>query len=572
MLPRFIPAEYSSSRNASPDAATPMRMLGLAMLRARCLCAIVLLVAGAARTVPAIATAAAGSQDPPPAASTAARRNSNPVHVERIAIRGNRALRSRALQAVAAPYLGRDLGDADIEDLREALTRRYTDHGFVNSVVTLDPNAPFHDGVLSFLAIEGRIDEVRVHGLDGLRESYVIDRVRGSEDETLNTDVLRERLLRLSEDPLFARVNSAIDPGSDLSHTILDVDVERARPYSLTVALNNYRPPEIGEKAYDVSAQVRDVTGFGDVVDADVSGPLASSGGLGYGLDWQLPFDHYGSVATVSVAKINTVVTAEPLSALDVRSTIERQEFKLTQPLWSAPGQQFTMGASVAHEQESTQADALYAEETGMTEGATRSLTVRLLPEYSYRSPQQYLSVQLTWLHADLLDYPSGPPSDLLPDQHYSVWTGQLHHVWDLAAAPFELESRALLQRTDARISDLHEQEIGGINSVRGFREDDLLVGNVVNANVDFRWLALRAASQRDPSLALGTFFDWAAGYDVGEPTDTFSSCGITFRLKWSKVKVDFAYGVPLVRPGFVSGQHGSWQDHGIHVQIATTL
>jgi hemolysin activation/secretion protein len=550
------------------------------MRRAWRVCAIALLAlfaTSAVRAAPALAArGAAESQDPDAVpGAAAAPRNANPVRALRIAIRGNRALRARALQAVAAPYLGRDLGAADIENLREALTRRYTDHGFVNSVVTLDPNAPFHDGVLSFLVIEGRIKEIRVHGLDGLRASYVIDRVRGSEDETLNTDVLRERLLRLAEDPLFARVNSSIDPGpdsGDVNDVILNVDVERARPYSLSVALNNYRPPSIGEKGYDVSTQVRDLTGFGDEVDADLSGPLASSGGLGYGLDWQLPFDHYGSVATVSVAKINTVVTAEPLSALDIRSTIERQEFKLTQPVWSAMGQQFNVGASVAHEEESTQADAQYAQSTGTTPGSTRALTVRLLPEYSYRSPQQYLSLRLTWLHADLLDYSSGPPSALLPDQHYVVWTGQLHHVWDLAAAPFELESRAIVQRTDARISDLHAQEIGGINSVRGFREDELLVGNVVNANVDFRWLALRAAAARDPSLVLGTFFDWAAGHDVGEPTDTFSSCGVTFRLKWSRIQLDFAYGLPLVRPGFVSGEHGSWQDHGIHVQITTTL
>lgn len=547
-----------------------MRMLGVPMMGARCLCMIVLLAASAAS---AIAALAAASQQPGVAAdSEAARWNSNPVRVERIVIRGNRALRARALQAVAAPYLGRDLGAADIEDLREALTRRYTAHGFVNSVVTLDPNAPFHDGVLSFLAIEGRVKEIRVHGLDGLRVAYVVDRVRGSEDETLNTEVLRERLLRLSEDPLFARVNSSIDSGSDLGDAILNVDVQRARPYSLSVALNNYRPPAIGEKAYDVSAQVRDLTGLGDVLDADLSGPLASAGGLGYGLDWQLPFDHYGSVATVSAAKINTVVTEQPLSALGVRSTIERQELKLTQPVWSALGQQFAVGASVAREQESTQGDALYSFLTGMTEGSTRSLTVRLLPEYSYRSPQQYLSVLLTWLHAELLDYPSGPQSALLADQHYVVWSGQLHHVWDLTAAPFELESRLVVQRTDARISDLHAQEIGGINSVRGFREDELLVGNVVNANVDFRWLTLRGATARAPSLALGTFFDWATGHDVGDSTDTFSSCGFTLRLKWSRVKADFAYGMPLVRPAFVSEQRGSWQDHGIHVQIATTL
>ena len=346
----------------------------------------------------------------------------------------------------------------------------------------------------------------------------------------------------------------------------------RDRPYTLSVALNNYRPPAIGEKAYDISAEVHDLTGRGDVIDADLSGPLESSGGVGFGLGWQLPFNHYGSLVALSAARINTVVTEEPLSALDLRTTIDRQEFKLTQPLWNSLRQQFNLSASLAHEEESTLGNELSLFVPGLNEGATRSLTARLIPGYSYRSEHQYFDAHLTLLHADLLDYPSGPVSDSLPDQKYFVWTAQVHDLWEFSPAPFELESRAVIQRTDARISDLHALEIGGINSVRGFREDEFLASNVTNINVDLRWLALRAGTSLHPGVTLGTFFDWAAGHDVGEATDTFSSYGLTFRLKWPHVQADLAYGVPLIHPAFVSTEHGSWQDHGIHAQIALTL
>jgi len=539
-----------------------------------CLCTAVWLGAGVASAAhPDTAAAAApGFKSPGVARAGTDRPTSNPMRVVRIAFRGNRAIHASALEAVAAPYLGRDLSAADIEALRDALTHRYTDRGYINSGVILDPDAPYHDGVLSFLAIEGRIKEIRVQGLNGLRSSYVVDRLRGQDDEILNTDALRARFQRLSEDPLFARVSSRVEPGSDLGDAILDVDVQRARPYSLSVALNNYRPPAIGEKAYDISGQVRDLTGFGDVVDADLSGPVASSGGVGYGLSWQVPFNHYGSLAALSAARINTVVTEEPLAALDVRSTIERQEFSLTQPLWSSLRQQLNVSASIAHEQELTQGNELTLFFPGLSAGATRSLTARLIPDYSFRSEQQYFDLRWTLLHANLLDYPSGPVSYALPDQKYFVWTAQIHHLWDFAQAPFELESRAIVQRTDARISDLHALAIGGINSVRGFRESDFLASNVANLSVDCRWLALRTGTARSPGVALGTFFDWAAGHDVGEPADTFSSTGLTLRLKWSHVQADLAYGLPLVHPAFVSAEHGSWQDHGIHAQIAMTL
>jgi hemolysin activation/secretion protein len=152
------------------------------------------------------------------------------------------------------------------------------------------------------------------------------------------------------------------------------------------------------------------------------------------------------------------------------------------------------------------------------------------------------------------------------------VETLQLHHLWEFSPLPFELESRVTIQRTDAQISDLHALEVGGINSVRGFRENEILLSNVRNVNADFRWLALPAGNSLRPGVTLGTFFDWADGYDMDGPTSTFSSAGFTLRLKWLHVQADLAYGIPIIQPGFVSGQHGTWQDHGIHAQIAMML
>jgi len=498
--------------------------------------------------------------------------NTASVHVERIAFSGNRAVRVSVLQAAAKPYLGKDLSGTAIEELRMALTHLYTDHGYINSSVALDPQAPYHDGLLSFLVVEGHLKEIRVKGQKGLRTSYVSERLRRSEDETLNVNVLRERFQRLLDDPLFARIESHIEPGTDLSDAVLEVDVQRARPYSLTFALNNYRPPPIGEQAYDLSGEVRDLTGFGDLVDVDLTGPLNFTSGVGYSVGWLLPLNRYGTGMTLLAQRSETVISEEPLVVQDLRSTIERQEFKLTQPLWTSSSQQLSVGASIAHEDDATQLDAAAVSMSGTSNATTRSLTERVIPDYSFRSQQQYWGVRLTLLHAYLLDYPSPPVSAELPNQQYFLWTAQLHNLWEIPGSPFELESRATIQRTSARISDLHALAIGGINSVRGFRESELLVSNLDNFNVDFRWLALAAGAWPHPALTLGTFFDWADGHDVGQPQNTFSSFGFTARLKWPHLQADLAFGVPLIHPDFVDQQHGSWQDHGIHAQIATSL
>jgi len=486
---------------------------------------------------------------------------------------GNRALPSRTLQSLAAPYVGQSLTAAQVEALRQSLTRQYTDRGYINSGALLDTEGPHRQGVLRFRIIEGHIAEVHVQGLKGLHAAYVINRLRGGKGETFNVNRLRERFQRLLDDPLFARLNCRILPGAKLGEAILEVDVERARPYGASAAVNNYRPPSIEEKGYNVSGIVRDLIGWGDALDANVSGPIGESGGLNYSAGWQVPLNRYYTALSVRSSIADSVVTEQPLESLEIKSRIEREELKLTQPLWSSLTQQFNLAASAAYEKNSTSLDGVpFSFLPGSIQGVTRAITERLSPDYSLRTQDQYLGLRLTLLHATLLDQSSSPAAFAQPDHEYLVWTGQLHHVFELTQAHLELETRATTQWTHAQISDLHALEVGGIDSVRGFRENELLLSNVRNVNLDLHWLALPAGNSLRPGVTIGPFFDWANGHDVGEPETTFSSAGGTARLTWSHVQFDLALGARLIRPAFVEEQHGTWQDHGVHVQLAYTL
>ena len=98
------------------------------------------------------------------------------LRVHQIVFKGNKALPVSVLQAAAAAYIDRELNPEQIEELRITLTRQYTDRGYANSGVLLDPVQPDSDGILHFTVIEGRVTQVRVHGLKRLRPAYVIGR------------------------------------------------------------------------------------------------------------------------------------------------------------------------------------------------------------------------------------------------------------------------------------------------------------------------------------------------------------------------------------------------------------
>ena len=111
--------------------------------------------------------------------------------IETIVFRGNAAIPTHELDAIAEPYRGRRVGAAEIEELRQALTRHYIDRGYISSGALLDADAP--ERTLAFRIVEGRISSVRLRGMDSLDDAYVSDRLVREADGPVNIDMLRER-------------------------------------------------------------------------------------------------------------------------------------------------------------------------------------------------------------------------------------------------------------------------------------------------------------------------------------------------------------------------------------------
>jgi hemolysin activation/secretion protein len=86
------------------------------------------------------------------------------ILLERVLFVGNTAVSSQDLQAVAAPFVGKPIGAADIETLRQNATLLYVERGYVNSGVVLGPE-PLNHGTLTLHIIEGRLKEIRLHSM-----------------------------------------------------------------------------------------------------------------------------------------------------------------------------------------------------------------------------------------------------------------------------------------------------------------------------------------------------------------------------------------------------------------------
>ncbi|HAZ42230.1 MAG TPA: ShlB/FhaC/HecB family hemolysin secretion/activation protein, partial [Methylococcaceae bacterium] len=151
------------------------------------------------------------------------------------------------------------------------ITQVYIDQGYINSGARIDAYDPA-TGLVSIKIVEGKITDFVIRGLEGLNADYIRSRLETAPDEPFNIQQLQANFQLLLNDPLLEGMKGKIRPGDEPGEAIIDVEVQRAKPYGLTTFVDNYRPPTIGAIGAGGSGWVRNMTGLGDVFQMTISG------------------------------------------------------------------------------------------------------------------------------------------------------------------------------------------------------------------------------------------------------------------------------------------------------------
>lgn len=532
--------------------------------------------AGVAALAALVLAAAARAQSPftlPPVPPDPAAAEEPVFDIRRIEITGSHIVDPQDLQQIAAPYAGRRVGAAELENLRQRLTRHLVERGFVNSGIVLSEPAPA-EGVLRLQVVAGRVASVRIAGLDGLREGYVRGRLWPEAEETLNLEVLRERFQLLLEDPLIARGDARIVPGERRGEAILDLQLQRARPYQLTLFANNYRPPSIGATNYGLAGVVRNLTGWGDALEASwAQSGSGSDSGRG-GMSWRVPVNARGTQLFVQLDHGRSSVIEEPLQQFDIRSRIDSRELGITQTLFERYDRKFGLGLSHLRRANST---TLAGEPFSFTpaepDGTTRTRSWRFWQEYSQRSTVQAWVARSTFAftRTNLQPIEGLPDAAMLPARRYGLWLGQAQYGRRISEGGTQFVARASAQVARDRLPALDQMAVGGVYSVRGYRENQLLrdTGLVFNLELD---IPLRPEGRGPWRLSVVPFYDHGRASNRGEPADRLSSAGVATRLRYKGFSVDLAVARRIAHPAHVTDGGGNLQDKGVHFRIAYDL
>jgi hemolysin activation/secretion protein len=489
------------------------------------------------------------------------------LQVEAFIFEGSTVVEDAALQALARPYAGRPVSAADLEELRLQITRVLVERGFVNSGAVI-PDDPYRDGRFRYRIVEGRIGEVRVAGQGRLAARYVAERLVHGPDEVLHLPRLQDRFQRLLADPLIERLNARLVPGAEPGRAHLEVDVTRSAPYRLSAFANNHRAPSIGEGGGGLAGSVSNLTGWGDVLDATL---VSSRGSDRQSLGWSVPLPRAGTLLTLRQDRGDVGVIEEPVRSIDIASRVDSLDMSAMQPLVDTLAERFTIGLVwTRRENRTTLLGEPFSFTPGEPDGVSRLRAWRLQVEYARRWAEQTLALRSTYsigrtnIAADLA------PSMAAPDRRYSFWLGQAQFVRRLDAWPgAQAVLRGTVQRSGDRLLPLERISIGGVASVRGYRENQLVRDTGYLGSLEVRvpmWSTPAPAHQ----LRAGPFLDWGRARNQSEPAERLCALGVALDWRLDRLQVELHAAKRLVTPR--AAARGSLQDKGVHVQVRYEL
>lgn len=475
--------------------------------------------------------------------------------ISRIEFDGNTVLDEKALRDLVQPFERRDVTLMEVEDLRLKITQRYIDQGYVNSGAILKADA-FKDGVLHFKMLEGRLEEILIHGQNGLREGYIANRLRGDSEQPLNLQALQDRFQMLLTDPLIEQMNGRILPGTS-GQSILDVDVTRAQPYQLSLLGNNQRPPSIGAEAFGVNGWARNLTGFGDLLDFTF---YTSAGSNRYTGGFNVPITDQDTQVFFRFDEGDSSVQEQPIRKINVTSQVHNLEGGISHPLINTSKQRLNFGTLLAIRENQTYLDGKpFSFVAGDSTGHTQATVWRAFQDYVQRWENHALSLRSTFsVGLNTLGATPKKNSD------FFAWLGQAQYAYRVNEDGSQVVLRGNSQLSKDKLLPLERIAIGGMGTVRGYRENQLVRDEGYNVSAEYRYPVLAVTNLNALAhLYLVPFVDYGSAWNQGEKTQNLFSVGAGFELDWKPFHSEFYYGYALNQP--TQNQQGDLQDAGIH-------
>ncbi|MEE9345626.1 MAG: ShlB/FhaC/HecB family hemolysin secretion/activation protein [Methylococcales bacterium] len=500
-----------------------------------------------------------------PAKKSVAEDASTRIFAKGFRFNGHTVFSDAELEAIAEPYTERELSIAELEQLRYLLTQHYVEHGYLSSGAVL-PSQSFNDGIIEFKIIEGTLNEIRISGTEHLNPDYVKDRLMLGAGPPLNSAELQERFSLLLQDPLIERMEGRLAPGLTAGQSLLDLSVTRAQPYQLSLSTDNHRPPSTGAVQGRLDGLVRNLTGFGDTLDISLG---YSEGSFTYGGGFSIPINRYDTRLSFRAYASQSSIVEEPLEDINIESKLRGFEFAIEQPVYRSLERSFSVGARIAvRKNRSTLEGDSFSFEQGDEDGTSKVSTLRFYQDYSERDPQQVFAARSTF-NVGIKAFDATWNNDGTADGDFFSWLGQVQYARLVMDNGAQIQFRGDVQLSNDGLLALEQFALGGANSIRGYRENELVRDQGFALSLEFRY-PLLSGTDFPGSLTVIPFMDYGGSWDVSKSKDIEYLHSVGLGFVWTPInqvtaELFYAHDLNTAR----SKPEYDLQDDGVHFRLS---
>ena len=490
------------------------------------------------------------------------------IRVDRFEFEGNTAFSDRELAEVTQQFAGREITFAELIAAEAAVTQKYVAAGYINSGAVIPANQTFprEGGVVKIRIVEGGLDEIQITGNRRLNSNYVRSRLERATRRPLNRDRLLEALQLLQLDPLIANISAELQAGSRPENSRLEVRIKEADSLSGEVFADNNRSPSVGSFRRGIRINQANLLGLGDGLEVSYAN---TDGSNEFNGSYTVPVNARNGTIRFAAGAASTNVIEEPFDAAEIEGKSRTYELSYRQPIVEKPDRTLALGLTFSRQESDT---FLMGERFALSAGAnergeTRVSAVRFFQEYVQRNSRQVIAARSQFsLGTNFL---GATANDSGPDSRFLAWRGQAQYVRLLAPETL-LIVRSDIQLADRPLLSLEQIGIGGVQSVRGYRQDLLLTDSGAIASAEVRIPVWRAPKVKG-LLQVAPFIDFGVGWNhSGEKSnpDSDKLLGAGLGLIWQmgdRLNVRLDYGIPLINAR--SGD-STFQEKGIYFRI----
>jgi hemolysin activation/secretion protein len=458
---------------------------------------------------------------------------------------------------------------AKLLEARSAITQLYINRGYITSGAFIpEQQLPRGGGVVKIQIVEGSLEDIKVNGTRRLNPSYVRSRLAVATKKPLNRDRLLEALQLLQLNPRIESLSADLAAGSRVGSNLLTVKVNEANTFHAFINLDNSRSPSVG--SFQRSAQLREdnLFGIGDTISLFYGN---TDGSNEVDFNYTLPLTPQNTTLTFGYGYTSNRVIEEPFNKLDIISESNEYQLSLRHPIIQTPTQEFALGLALSHQRTQT---FLGIEDIGGyplspgadDEGRTRISALRFFQEWTQRSDVSVLALRSQFSFG--LPVFDATINDNGPDSEFFAWRGQAQWVRRLAPDTL-LVLRGDVQLADRSLVSLEQFGLGGLASVRGYRNNQLLTDNGAFGSIELRLPILRAPEAQS-LLQFIPFIDFGTAWNVQEPNleqNTLASVGFGLRYQFSdQLDARLDWGIPLISVDDSNGQ--TLQEKGLYFSV----